>query len=275
MSIPSDFHLHSSFSGDSDTSMDLMVRSGIAKGLQSMCFTEHNDFDFPDIPESGINSSTFLLNVDSYLYDILRMREKYADKIQILFGIEIGLQDSCLDKNTELINAYDFDFVIASSHLCMGADPYYPSFFENHKASDGYRAYFEEMLSYVRNYKDYDVYGHLDYIARYAPADADRSFSYFDYSDLIDEILKAIISNHKGIECNTSGLRKPLNATNPSVDILKRYKELGGEIITVGSDAHFAEHVAADFDKAADILKACGFRYYNTFVHRQPVFDKL
>ena len=146
---------------------------------------------------------------------------------------------------------------------------------ENHKASDSYRAYFEEMLSYVRNYKDYDVYGHLDYIARYAPADADRPFSYFDYSDLIDEILKAIISNHKGIECNTSGLRKPLNATNPSVDILKRYKELGGEIITVGSDAHFAEHVAADFDKAADILKACGFRYYNTFVHRQPVFDKL
>ena len=275
MSIQSDFHLHSSFSGDCDAPMDQMIQSGIAKGLQSMCFTEHNDFDFPDIPGTDVNSSTFLLNVDSYLYDILRMREKYADRIHILFGIELGLQESCLDKNAELAKAYDFDFIIASSHLCMGMDPYYPSFFENRRTSDCYRTYFEEMLSYVKKYTDYDVYGHLDYIARYAPADADCAFSYFDYSDLIDEILKTIISNHKGIECNTSGLRKPLNATNPSIDILKRYKELGGEIITVGSDAHFTEHVAADFDKAADILKACGFQYCNTFIRRQPVFCKL
>lgn len=85
----------------------------------------------------------------------------------------------------------------------------------------------------MKSYIGYDVYGHLDYIARYAPAKSDCRFSYFDYSDLIDGILTHIIENEKGIECNTSGLRKALNATNPSIDILKRYKELGGEIITV------------------------------------------
>lgn len=275
MSIQSDFHLHSSFSGDCHIPMEQMILSGIEKGLKSMCFTEHNDFDFPDVPDENINEDTFLLNVDSYLYELLRLRDKYAEQIKVLFGIEIGMQKSCMKKNIILSKSYDFDFIIASSHLCMGTDPYYPSFFEGKEVSACYRAYFEEMSEYVKSYIGYDVYGHLDYIARYAPAKSDIRFSYFDYSDLIDDILTHIIENEKGIECNTSGLRKALNAPNPSVDILKRYKELGGEIITVGSDAHFSEHVAADFDKASEILQSCGFKYYCTFMGRQPSFHKL
>ena len=275
MSIQSDFHLHSSFSGDCHIPMEQMILSSIEKGLKSMCFTEHNDFDFPDVPDENINEDTFLLNVDSYLYELLRLRDKYAEQIKVLFGIEIGMQKSCMKKNIILSKSYDFDFIIASSHLCMGTDPYYPSFFEGKEVSACYRAYFEEMSEYVKSYIGYDVYGHLDYIARYAPAKSDSRFSYFDYSDLIDDILTHIIENEKGIECNTSGLRKALNAPNPSVDILKRYKELGGEIITVGSDAHFPEHVAADFDKASEILQSCGFKYYCTFMGRQPSFHKL
>ena len=130
MSIQFDFHLHSSFSGDCHVPMEQMILSGIEKGLKSMCFTEHNDFDFPDVPDENVNTDTFLLNVDSYLYELLRLRDKYADQVKILFGIEIGLQKSCMKKNNILSKSYDFDFIIASSHLCMGTDPYYPSFFE-------------------------------------------------------------------------------------------------------------------------------------------------
>lgn len=275
MSILSDFHMHSFYSGDCDTPMELMIQASIKKGLEAICFTEHNDFDFPTVPDEKVTPETFLLNVDSYLYELLHLREKYADQIKILFGIEIGLQKSCLKKNITLSKSHDFDFIIASSHLCMGTDPYYPSFFEGRNVSDCYRAYFEEMLEHVKTYIGYDVYGHLDYIARYAPAGSDCKLSYLDYKNLIDEILKTIIEQEKGIECNTSGLRKPLGQTNPSTDILKRYRELGGEIITVGSDAHATGLVGADFDKAAEILKSCGFSYYCTFEKRQPYYHKI
>lgn len=272
MSIKADFHLHSSFSEDCDIDMEEMIRAGIEKGLTAMCFTEHNDFDFPKANDG--DRDLFLLNVDSYLYKLLQMRQKYEDRIKILFGVEIGLQESCLRQNIVLSKAYDFDFIIASTHLCRRQDPYYPSFWEGRDAKECLRSYFEEELAGAKSCLGFDVYGHLDYIARYAPEETDR-FLYADYRDIIDEILKTLIDNEKAIECNTSGLRKPLNATNPSPDILRRYRELGGEIITVGSDAHAPYDVAADFDKAAEVLKNCGFAYYATFEKRQPCFHKL
>lgn len=272
MGIQSDFHLHSYFSGDCNISMENMIQSGIQKGLSSMCFTEHNDFDFPYAEDMAPDS--LILDVDSYFQELSTLRDKYRDKINILFGVEIGVQECCLDQNLLLAESHDFDFIIASSHLCMGADPYYPSFFEGKEAEQCYLAYFEEMLANIRAFKAFDVYGHLDYIARYAPRDA-SPFRYADYRNLIDEILKALIDGGKGIECNTSGLRKPLNATNPGEEILKRYKELGGEIITVGSDAHSPADIAAYFDTVSQLLKGCGFSYYTTFEKRQPAFHKL
>lgn len=272
MSIRSDFHLHSHFSGDCSVPMEDMIQSGIEKGLSSMCFTEHNDFDFPygdDMPPDS-----FLLDVDSYFKELSLFKEKYRDKIRILFGIEIGLQDCCLDQNLRLAASHGFDFIIASSHLCLGADPYYPSFFENRDAGGCYLAYFEEMLANIKAFKSFDVYGHLDYIARYVPENA-LPFSYGDYQNLIDEILKTLIDAGKGIECNTSGLRKPLNATNPGPEILRRYKELGGEIITIGSDAHSPSDVAAYFSAVSQLLRECGFSYYTTFEKRQPAFHRL
>lgn len=270
--ITSDFHLHSYFSGDCDIPMEEMIKAGIAKGLTSMCFTEHNDFDFPQ--EADLPPDPFLLNTDSYLYELLGLRKKYQDRIRILFGIEIGLQECCLKKNIVLSKSHDFDFIIASSHLCRGRDPYYPSFFEGRDVKACFRAYFEEILANAKSFLGFDVYGHLDYIARYAPADSDPCL-YADYRNIIDEILKTLIDNGKAIECNTSGLRKPLNSTNPSPEIIKRYRELGGEIITVGSDAHKPEDIAADFDKAAEILKSCGFQYYAVFEGRSPSFHKI
>lgn len=270
--ITSDFHLHSSFSGDCDVSMEEMIEAGIKKGLTSMCFTEHNDFDFPY--GEDMEQDAFLLNADSYLYELLRLRRKYEGKIKLLFGIEIGLQPCCLRQNIILSKSHDFDFIIGSSHLCQGSDPYYPSFFDGKDVKECFRAYFEEILNNSKTFLGFDVYGHLDYIARYAPQGSDP-FLYADYKNIIDEILKNLIENGKGIECNTSGLRKPLNATNPAPEIIKRYKELGGEIITIGSDAHVPKDVAAGFQTAASILKDCGFHYYTTFEGRQPDYHKL
>ena len=272
MPISADYHLHSSFSTDSDASMDEMIRQGISQGLKAMCFTEHNDFDYPPAPD--LPEESFLLNPDSYLYDLLRSREKYGGQIGLFFGVEIGLQPHLTQQNTALATAHDYDFIIASSHICNGKDPYYPSFFEGRSVEDAYREYFESILENLQTFSQFDVYGHLDYVVRYSPS-RDEGYTYETYRELLDEILRKIISMGKGIEINTSALAAGMSETNPCRAVLKRYRELGGEIITVGSDAHDPSRIAYGFDRAAGILQECGFHFYTTFERRKPSFHTL
>ena len=169
---------------------------------------------------------------------------------------------------------YPFDLVIGSSHVVNGIDPYYPVFYKGKTEHEAYTEYFESILDNLHSGADFDVYGHIDYVVRYGP-DKNKYYSYEKYADIIDAILKEIISQGKGIELNTAGFKYGLGHPNPTEDVLKRYHELGGEIITVGADAHKPEHVAYDFDKVSNILKDAGFMYYTVFENRVPAFIKL
>ena len=272
MAITADFHLHSSFSGDSEAPMDDMVAKGICLGLTHMCFTEHNDFDYPETPDTP--AGIFEVNTDSYLYDLLRSREKYGDFINLLFGIELGLQPQLGLRNKGYIESYDFDFVIGSTHVCHGKDPYYPSFFEGRTEEEAYREYLQTNIDNIKAFQGFDVYGHLDYVVRYGP-NLDREYSYEKYQDLFDTMLRLVIENGKGIELNTGGFKKGMREFHPCTKALKRYRELGGEILTVGSDSHETIHIADGFKKAEEVLKECGFRYYTIFEKRTPRFIKL
>lgn len=272
MPITADYHLHSSYSGDSDTSIEDMVRQGIAQGLTTMCFTDHNDFGYLDSDEGP--GTDYVLNTDAYLYDLLRCKEKYADRIRILFGVELGLQTEFFRQNAVFAKSHEFDFIIASSHLCHGQDPYYPSFFEGRTDEEAYREYFTSILENIKKFKNFDVYGHLDYVVRYG-TNMDRDYSYEKYKDIFDPILELLIENGKGLEVNTGGIKKGMRDLHPCMDILKRYREMGGEIITVGSDSHNTQHIAEYFDRACDVLKECGFKYYTEFEKRTPEFVRL
>ena len=272
MPITADCHLHSSYSGDSDTPMEEMIIEGISRGLTTMCFTEHNDFEYPDYPNEP--GSRFLLNTDSYLYDLIKYKEKYADRIRILFGVELGLQPEVMRQNAVYAKSYDFDFIIGSSHICHGRDPYYPSFYEGRTDEESDREYFESILENIKKFSNFDVYGHLDYVVRYG-ASLDRDYSYDKYRDIFDKILELLIENGKGIELNTGGIKKGMREMHPCMGILKRYRELGGEIITVGSDSHDLHHIADYFDRACDVLRECGFGYYTIFEKRTAEFKKL
>ena len=267
--ITSDFHLHSSFSGDSHTPMEEMILQGIAQGMDIMCFTEHNDYEYPGSPD--LPADTFLLNTDSYLHTLAGLKEKYADKIRLLFGVELGLQPEIAHRNATYARSYDFDFIIGSSHVCNGKDPYYPSFFRGRSKEASLGEYFESILENIKKYSDFDVYGHLDYAVRYAPG-RDEGYSYEKYREIFDEILKLLLEKGKGIELNTGGIKSGMRDFHPCMDILKRYRELGGEIITVGSDSHDGRNIAAHFDRAADVLRECGFGYYCVFEKRRPEF---
>lgn len=272
MPITADCHLHSHHSGDSDTPMEAMILRGIRLGLDTLCFTEHQDIDFPDSPDGP--GETFLLNGDSYLYELVRLRETYGGDIRLLFGVELGLQPEAFQPVCAYAGAYEFDFIIGSSHVCHGRDPYYPEFFRGRTEESAFREYFESVLENVEKFSCYDVYGHLDYVVRYGPG-RDREYSYEKYGDILDEILKKLIETGKGLELNTGGLASGLKNPNPCPGILRRYRELGGEIVTVGSDAHAPGRIGSHFDLAAQILKDCGFRYYAVYQKRIPEMRTL
>lgn len=272
MSISADFHLHTDFSSDSATPMEDMILSGIAKGLKTMCFTEHMDYDYPvpsDKPEL-----TFLVDTDTYLAKTKELASKYAGKCEILFGIELGVQPHLYDDLKKLTTFYPFDFVIGSTHLIDGVDPYFPEFFESRGEKAAYERYFEYCVENIRAFPELDSFAHLDYIVRYGP-NQNKYYSYKEYSDYIDEVLKLLIYNGIALEVNTGSFKYGLNVTNPNFDIIKAYHRMGGELITVGSDAHVPEFVANKFDVVSDLLSEAGFKYYTEFRERKATFVKL
>ena len=265
-----DCHMHSSFSADSDTPMENMVLKALSLGLKGVTFTEHLDPDYPSTPES----LDFSLDLSSYRKELLRLQEIYKDKIQLRFGIELGLQPQLEKYFRNLTKDTPFDFVIGSSHVVHGYDPYYPDFFEGRKEFRCYMEYFESILENLSVYDGFDVYGHLDYVVRYGP-NKNHEYSYGRYKDILDEILKKLISMNKGIELNAGGYHYGLGEPNPCIDVIRRYRELGGEIITVGADAHIPDKIAWEFARAANVLSDCGFRYYTIFKNRSPEFLPL
>lgn len=262
--INADLHTHTSFSGDSTEPMENSAAAAVRLGLKTLCITEHCDFDYP---EDG-----FVPDTASYRQEFLRVKEKFSDTLELLFGIELGVMDYLAADLQKYVSEWDFDFVIGSSHLVNGQDPYYPEYFGTLGTKNGILRYFESILANVKAFDNFDVYGHPDYAVRYCK---EKCYEPLDYRELLDEILRLLIEKGKGIELNTAGLRSGLSHPNPHPFILRRYKELGGEIITVGSDAHKAQDIAADFDAAQQILKDNGFSHYAVFRNRKPDFFVL
>lgn len=265
-----DCHMHSSFSADSETPMEEMIRAAIARGLSGICFTEHLDPDYPETPDS----IDFTLDIPAYHERLISLKETYQNRLSIRFGIELGLQPHLGESFRKLLKETPFDFVIGSSHVVHGYDPYYPQFFQGRKESAAYMEYFESILENIACFSEMDVYGHIDYVVRYGP-NQNREYSYGRYQDILDEILRRLISKNVGIELNTGGYHYGLGEPNPCTAIIRRYRQLGGEIITIGADAHIPERIAFSFDKATEILLECGFRYYTVYHDRKPEFVKL
>lgn len=265
-----DCHMHSSFSADSETPMEQMIKKGITLGLSGICFTEHFDPDYPPTPDHA----SFPLDLSSYWDTFSSLKNSYSKEISLHFGIELGLQPHLKKQFDALTAEYPFDFIIGSSHVVHGKDPYYSSYYAQRSEKAAYREYFESIAENLRIFSDIDVYGHLDYVVRYGP-NQNKFYTYSDYQDIIDEILKLLVEKGIGMEVNTGGFHYGLGQPNPCTDIIKRYRQLGGEIITIGADAHKPEFIGYDFHKAAEILQNCGFSYYTVFYDRKPHFLSL
>lgn len=276
--IQADMHMHTWFSTDSEACPCDMADEAVRKGLKTICFTDHFDKDDLEWGEEGI------FDVDAYFVEMQKLQEEYAGKLNIRIGIELGLRTYLKDYYEELTKKYPFDFVIGSVHNVsykkdvegniLYTDPAAEKLFKDRTDKEAYRLMMETTLENVRTSDCFQTLGHLDYVVRYGKS-REKEYSYTDYADIIDEILKLLIEKEKGLEVNSAGLKYGLPFAHPHPDVLKRYRELGGEIITIGADAHKPEHIAYDFGKVEELLKACGFKYYTEFSKQKPVFKQL
>lgn len=251
----SDYHVHSQFSFDSTEKPDSIINQAIKLGMKQICFTDHQDYNWP------VSGETPLLDIEDYISTLSHLREQYSNKIQVITGIELGLMNGNEALCQDLLSKNNFDYVISSCHIVDQMDPYYSIFWENKPDRVAFEQYFETLLNALKSFHNTDTLGHLDYIVRYSP-NKDTNYSPSDYQDIIDEILKFIIRQNIKLEINTANLARRFDFPNPHTDIINRYKELGGEYVTVGSDAHTAENIGYGFNIAQDIIKKNNLKIY-------------
>ena len=263
-----DSHVHTNLSHDGISSIEEYLDIATEKGVDEITFTEH--FDIYD----GVETKLKTLDVDNYLKEYRKRKDD--TKVKTNFGIEIGLRPESYSKIRNMVINHDFDFIIGSSHITCKKDMSMdPTFFEGLSAQEAYMKYFNEVLENIKKYYyEFDVYGHLDYVVRYGDYGI-QQINYNDYRDTLDAILMTLIRKDKGIEINTSGIRYGLGMPHPNMEIIKRYKELGGKIITVGSDAHQAKDLASYFEMAYGMLQLAGFDEVAVYHHRKPDFVKI
>lgn len=275
--IKCDYHVHSEFSDDSNTPMASQARRACELGLDEICFTDHVDYgvkfdhDDPRLAGSGREAN---VNYPEYFPAIEAVREKFRGKLKIRAGLEFGVQTITIKQYEDLYMQYrdKLDFVLLSIHQVNNAEFWTQDFQRGKSQAEYNRGYYEELLRVIQRFHAYSVLAHLDLIVRY---DLKGEYPFENVRDIVAEILRTAIRDGKGIELNTSSWRYGLTDTQPSRKILELYRDLGGEILTLGSDAHSTNYLAAHFDEGREILRGLGFRYVCTFEGMMPEFHAL
>lgn len=254
-----DYHSHSSFSEDSNTPAEAMVLGAIKRELAEICLTEHKDLD-PFYPGRDFYDDRI------YTQEVNRLNDKYCGLIKVKKGIELDYQSETEERFKEFLGNHEFDFVIGSVHAL---EHYFvdKAYFRGKDPQRVFRAYLEEVAALSR-LDCHDVIGHPDYITRHAPEG--QMIQVDKYRDLLTDIFENVIKNRRGIEINTAGWRHGIGKAYPSLEILKLYRQIGGEIVTIGSDAHRDDDVGRDFSRAASLLKDAGFSGFYVYDKRIP-----
>lgn len=280
-----DYHVHTEYSDDSLYPMEEVVKDAIRLGLDEICFTDHVDYGIKpdwDGPEpivwrrggSGEPDKIPLANVDypRYEAEIRKLQEKYRGQITLRMGLEFGMQVHTIPLYEKLFARYPFDFILLSVHQVEDKEFWNQDFQRGRTREEFNRRYYEELLALVRRYRHYSVLAHPDLIARY---DSAGPWPFEKLRPILTEILKTVIADGKGIEVNTSCHRYGLKDLTPSRDILRLYRELGGTVLTIGSDSHKKEHLGAFIRETMDELKEMGFEQFCTFEGMKPVSHRF
>ena len=263
MSFAADYHIHSSVSPDSGESYEAIFQAAQDQGLSEIMITEHYECYTPD------HKSRFFQDgyLEEYEAAFQRARQQYQGPLYIGFGLELGQSNENPERGEAALNSFDFDFVIGSCHKIDNIDLSQYDY-NNIDTNELLDRYLGSLLEIVRQDR-YDCIGHFDLPKRYARRQG-TDLKIDPADPRVEEILRLVIRNGKGIEINTSGLRQGAGDCFPSLPLLKRYRELGGTIVTIGSDAHRAMDVAADIQTGRELLMEAGLGHIARFRSRRP-----
>ena len=255
-----DYHMHSRVSFDARDTGLAMALAAKERGLREICFTDHIDYT----PDMDMVFDTAVYNAE---YDDLQV-----PGLLIRRGIEFGLTPDNMDQLKADLGRRHFDFVLGSVHLVDGVDIYMEPYWADKDYDTAIRLHLQTTLEAVRAHEDYDVLGHLTYISKCGANPRKELLRYDDHKSIMDEIMMELVKRGKGMELNTSGIDR-CGGSLPTLDYFQRFRELGGKIVTVGSDSHNVARAGQyTHEMAAELKKIFG--YVCTFEDRRPIFHK-
>lgn len=250
-----DVHTHSTYSYDGEAPLEAMLQKAAALGLAYYGVSEHFNYDvlvdraLPDIP---------MINQEEYFSGARALQAEYAGKLRVLVGGEFGFSPTPAAQRMylETIEKYRPDFVVNSVHTLFGADVWYPEAFRGKTRDVMYRAYLERVRESLDAEYDYDIVGHIGYVARNAPYE-NNLLRYEDFPRLFDDILREIIRRDKILEINSSS--RSAGDYLPGEDVLARYYALGGRKVSFASDSHGPDTIIRKRGLVVEALKKAGF----------------
>ncbi len=259
-----DLHTHTDNSFDGHHSTMFLCETAYMNGLRAIAFTDHLEMDA--FYKGGFDRTA----IQSY-FEVAKARSAFNGKLLVCVGAELGQAVYDKQVSEKLLETMKYDFVIGAIHNLPEIDDFYYMNFDDE--SIDYMALLEQYFDWelkLAQWAKFDTLAHLTYPLRYIVGNYKKPVDMSKFSEIIDEILITLIKNEKSLEINTAGLRQPIGITSPDEGIIRRYKELGGKLITIGSDAHYAEHLGAGIDKGYELALRCGFDKIAVYQNRTP-----
>ena len=258
-----DTHNHTSDSMDADFSAAEMCEGAVKNGLDIIALTDHVELDV-------FKRDGFDLDAEASYKHINKVKDEFAGRIKVLTGVELGEASYAPEDADRLLSEKDYDFVLGSIHNLRNREDFY--FIDYSKVST--EAIILEYYNEIKNlihWGGFDSLAHLTYPLRYIVGEHGFYVDESKFKGQVDEILTLLAEKDKALEINTSGLRQKLGRTMPDEDVIRRFRELGGRLITVGSDAHRPGDIGAGIIQSYEIAKRCGFGSIFYFENRKPV----
>lgn len=262
-----DYHIHTRYSFDGNERIEDICNKAIELGMNEIALTDHMDI-FSNKPYE------LILDCGQLYEEIDRMKDRYEGRLTIRKGVELGQPQANPLQANKFLMEHSLDFVIGSVHNIRDDVDVYEYDFKKLDCNKVYEDYVGALVELATNY-DFDVLGHLTYPLRYMFQREGVRLDLAPFEDDFKKLFRLLIQRGKGIEVNTSGLLQPMNETMPPLSVIKLYKACGGEIITIGSDAHRLEHLSTTIRQGQNLITEAGFKYITTFENRNPIFKEM
>lgn len=277
-----DCHTHTQFSVDSEADINGMIEKACRLGLAAYAVTDHCECNRWYSEEHYPNEDTYRYfdfgrDFENSVSAVTKLKEKYGNKLNLLCGTEMGQATHDFSIAEKIVSDSRLDFVIGSMHQLPQTEDFAFINYKDYSSDEIYKLierYFNEVNKLCK-WGKFDILGHLTYTLRYIQGDYGIDIDISEFDEIIADSFRKLIQNGCGIEINTSGLRQSYGKTFPSLKYVKMYRELGGEIISIGSDAHTIEDLGKGVSDGAEIARQAGFRYLCYFKRRKPVFIEI